>query len=56
MYKHFFVQIALKNDIDYPIILGQLREARSKGLTAPILLMGNNELPRVTLHIDTGAL
>ncbi|KAK7054636.1 bifunctional tryptophan synthase trp1 [Paramarasmius palmivorus] len=32
--------IALKNDIDYPTVLGQLREARSKGLTAPVLLMG----------------
>ncbi|TFK76219.1 tryptophan synthase [Pluteus cervinus] len=32
--------IALKNDIDYALILGQLREARSLGLTAPVLLMG----------------
>ncbi|KAJ7685412.1 bifunctional tryptophan synthase TRP1 [Mycena polygramma] len=32
--------IALKNDIDYITVLGQLREARSKGLTAPVLLMG----------------
>ncbi|KAJ4483075.1 bifunctional tryptophan synthase TRP1 [Lentinula edodes] len=32
--------IALKNDIDYPTVLGQLREARSKGLTLPVLLMG----------------
>ncbi|KAJ7709645.1 tryptophan synthetase [Mycena rosella] len=32
--------IALKNDIDYITVLGQVREARSKGLTAPILLMG----------------
>lgn len=35
------LQIALKNDIDYATVLGQLREARSKGLTAPVLLMGN---------------
>ncbi|KAJ7272033.1 tryptophan synthase beta subunit-like PLP-dependent enzyme [Mycena haematopus] len=32
--------IALKNDIDYATTLGQLREARRKGLTAPVLLMG----------------
>ncbi|KAF9030811.1 tryptophan synthase [Hymenopellis radicata] len=32
--------IALKNDMDYPTTLGQLREARSKGLTVPVLLMG----------------
>ncbi|KAJ6630574.1 bifunctional tryptophan synthase TRP1 [Mycena sp. CBHHK59/15] len=32
--------IALKNDIDYATVLGQIREARSKGLTAPLLLMG----------------
>ena len=33
-------QIALKNGIDYATVLGQLREARNKGLTVPILLMG----------------
>ncbi|KAJ7745019.1 bifunctional tryptophan synthase TRP1 [Mycena maculata] len=32
--------IALENDIDYATVLGQVREARSKGLTAPVLLMG----------------
>ncbi|KAJ8461865.1 hypothetical protein ONZ45_g18141 [Pleurotus djamor] len=32
--------VALKNDIDYATVLAQLREARSKGLTAPVLLMG----------------
>ncbi|KAH7926646.1 tryptophan synthase [Leucogyrophana mollusca] len=32
--------IALKNDIEYATVLGQVREARSKGLTAPVLLMG----------------
>ncbi|KAJ3567949.1 hypothetical protein NP233_g6028 [Leucocoprinus birnbaumii] len=32
--------IALKNNIDYTTVLGQLKEARSKGLTAPVLLMG----------------
>ncbi|KAJ7085824.1 bifunctional tryptophan synthase TRP1 [Mycena belliarum] len=32
--------IALKNDIDYSTVLGQVKEARSKGLTVPILLMG----------------
>lgn len=34
------LQQALKNNIDIPIVLGQLRDARSKGLTAPVLLMG----------------
>ena len=33
-------QIALKNDIDYATVLEQLREARFKGLTIPVLLMG----------------
>ncbi|EIN07200.1 bifunctional tryptophan synthase TRP1 [Punctularia strigosozonata HHB-11173 SS5] len=32
--------VALQNDVDYPQCLGMLREARSKGLTAPVLLMG----------------
>ncbi|PPQ64089.1 hypothetical protein CVT24_008906 [Panaeolus cyanescens] len=32
--------IALKNDIDYITVLGQLKEARNQGLTAPVLLMG----------------
>ncbi|KAF8912050.1 bifunctional tryptophan synthase TRP1 [Gymnopilus junonius] len=32
--------IALKNDMDYTKVLGQLREARMKGLKAPVLLMG----------------
>ncbi|KAG2020056.1 tryptophan synthetase [Coprinopsis cinerea AmutBmut pab1-1] len=32
--------VALKNDIDYPTVLGQIREARQQGLTAPVLLMG----------------
>ncbi|THU82881.1 bifunctional tryptophan synthase TRP1 [Dendrothele bispora CBS 962.96] len=31
---------ALKNDIEYATVLGQLREARSQGLTIPVLLMG----------------
>ncbi|KAF9448866.1 bifunctional tryptophan synthase TRP1 [Macrolepiota fuliginosa MF-IS2] len=32
--------IALKNGIDYTTVLGHLKEARSNGLTAPVLLMG----------------
>ncbi|KAJ7074299.1 bifunctional tryptophan synthase TRP1 [Mycena amicta] len=32
--------IALKNDMDYATVLGQVREARSKGLTVPIMFMG----------------
>lgn len=49
-YLSFDYQIALKNDIDYPIVLGQLREARSKGLTVPVLLMGNNSFdPSLTI-------
>ncbi|EKM55054.1 uncharacterized protein PHACADRAFT_255387 [Phanerochaete carnosa HHB-10118-sp] len=32
--------IAVKNGLDYATCLGLLREARSKGLTAPVLLMG----------------
>ncbi|KAI6161858.1 tryptophan synthase beta subunit-like PLP-dependent enzyme [Pisolithus thermaeus] len=32
--------IALQNGVDYATILGQVKEARSKGLTVPVLLMG----------------
>lgn len=32
--------VALKNDIEYATVLGMLREARSQGLKAPVLLMG----------------
>lgn len=32
--------IALQNGIDYTTILAQVKEARAKGLTAPVLLMG----------------
>ncbi|KAG2116602.1 tryptophan synthase beta subunit-like PLP-dependent enzyme [Suillus discolor] len=32
--------VALKNDIEYVTVLGMLREARSQGLKAPVLLMG----------------
>ncbi|KAJ7219508.1 bifunctional tryptophan synthase TRP1 [Mycena pura] len=32
--------IAIKNEVDYKTVLAQVKEARSKGLTAPILLMG----------------
>ncbi|KAF5373942.1 hypothetical protein D9758_000730 [Tetrapyrgos nigripes] len=32
--------VALQNDIEYATVLGQLKEARSKGLTVPVLLMG----------------
>ncbi|KAF9265600.1 tryptophan synthetase [Marasmius fiardii PR-910] len=32
--------IALKHDVDYATVLGQLKDARSKGLTAPVILMG----------------
>lgn len=32
--------VALKNDIEYVTVLGMVREARSQGLKAPVLLMG----------------
>ncbi|KAH7918207.1 tryptophan synthase [Leucogyrophana mollusca] len=32
--------IALKNEIDYTVVLEQIKEARGRGLTAPVLLMG----------------
>ncbi|KAL1939134.1 hypothetical protein VTO73DRAFT_10175 [Trametes versicolor] len=32
--------VALKNDVDYVQCLGMVREARNKGLTTPVLLMG----------------
>lgn len=35
------IQIALKNGVDYARSLGMLVEARSRGLTAPVLLMGS---------------
>jgi hypothetical protein len=33
-------QVALTQDIDYATVLSMLREARSKGLKAPVILMG----------------
>ena len=33
-------KVALQNGTDFVTILGLLREARSKGLTTPVLLMG----------------
>ncbi|KAH9928476.1 bifunctional tryptophan synthase TRP1 [Epithele typhae] len=32
--------VALKQNVDYVMCLGMIREARSKGLTVPVLLMG----------------
>ncbi|KIY43526.1 bifunctional tryptophan synthase TRP1 [Fistulina hepatica ATCC 64428] len=32
--------VALTHDTNYPTVLGQLREARNRGLKAPVLLMG----------------
>ncbi|KAH9981133.1 bifunctional tryptophan synthase TRP1 [Lactifluus volemus] len=32
--------VALQYDVDYPTCLGMIREARGKGLTAPVILMG----------------
>lgn len=40
MLTHAVFQIALKNDVDYPAVLGMLKEARNQGLTTPVLLMG----------------
>ena len=40
-----FVQAALKNNVDYPTVLGFLRDARQKGLTVPVLLMGQEAHP-----------
>lgn len=46
------VQVALKNNVDYVQCLGMVREARSKGLTAPVLLMGvyplHNGCPQIS--------
>ncbi len=35
-----WLQTALNNDINYEVILSQLREARGKGLVVPVILMG----------------
>jgi len=32
--------VALQNDVDYAAVLGMLKDARSRGLTIPVLLMG----------------
>ena len=34
------IKIALQHDVQYPNCLGIIRDARSKGLTTPVLLMG----------------
>ena len=35
-------QISLKNGMDYRIALDQIKEARSLGLTTPVVLMGQS--------------
>ena len=62
------LQVALKNNVDYVQCLGIVREARSKGLTVPVLLMGeSHHLPpshptriiarseRLTFYVTTDA-
>ena len=33
-------KVALQFNVDYPTCLGMVREARNRGLTAPVILMG----------------
>jgi tryptophan synthase len=33
-------QAALEHGVEYPVVLGLVREARAKGLKTPVLLMG----------------
>lgn len=40
-------QVALQNGIDYATIIAQIKEARSRGLTAPVLLMGTTLIPSI---------
>jgi hypothetical protein len=35
------LQVALKNGVGYSAALGVLKDARAKGLTVPVLLMGS---------------
>lgn len=61
------IQIAVKNGIDYATCLGLVRDARKRGLTTPLLLMGmsrrksrdNGSSERsnqaiITLYLHTG--
>ncbi len=41
--------MALKNNVDYVQCLGMVREARSKGLTVPVLLMGEPSVSAVRM-------
>lgn len=38
------MQVALNQNVDLPAVLGYVREARARGLKAPVLLMGESEL------------
>jgi len=38
------LQVALNQNVDLPAVLGYVREARARGLKAPVLLMGESEL------------
>ncbi len=38
-------QVALQFNVDYAMCLGMVREARNRGLTAPVILMGEVMCP-----------
>lgn len=38
-------KVALQHNVDYATCLGMVKEARGKGLTAPVILMGKAHSP-----------
>ena len=47
-------QVALQNNVEYAQCLGIVRQARTKGLTVPVLLMGTSR-SSISLHGDVPA-
>lgn len=49
-------KVALQHNVDYAACLGMVKEARGKGLTAPVILMGKAHSPLAyisSLHLSS---
>lgn len=43
-------KVALQHNVDYATCLGMVKEARGKGLTAPVILMGKTHSPLANIR------
>lgn len=43
-------KVALQHNVDYATCLGMVKEARGKGLTAPVILMGKAHSPLANIR------